>query len=283
VDVFAEEKYQGNQLLVFRQAGHLTQAEMQKMAKEINFSETTFIMSDEKNNGGYDVKIFTPDTEIPFAGHPSLGTAFILQKEVEKTAVDKILLNLGVGQIPVTFTKTQELWMRQNQPVFGPVIDRQVMAEILNLDPEDFDPSYPITAVSTGLPFIIVPLKSLETVKKCLINHPGFKSFIRQNFSANILVFCRETYREGNDLNVRVFCDDSGFPEDPATGSGNGCLAAYLLKYNYLGKSRIEYQVEQGYEIGRPSLLKIRAQLAAGEYEINVGGKVFLVAQGTWD
>jgi len=283
VDVFAEEKYQGNQLLVFREAACLTVSEMLKIAKEINFSETTFIMSDQKTNNGYDVKIFTPDVEIPFAGHPSLGTAFILHQEVEQGKSDRIILNLGVGQIPVTFTKNQELWMRQNQPSFGPEIAKEIMADILCIPPEDIDGTFPIEEVSTGLPFIIVPFKSLIDMKKCRVNHDMFKSFIKKNFSANILVFCPETYNQKNDLNVRVFCDDFGFPEDPATGSGNGCLAAYLLKHNYFGRKCIEYRVEQGYEIGRPSLLKVRARQEGENYEINVGGQVFLVARGIWE
>jgi len=283
VDVFAEAKYQGNQLAVFRNARPLSSCEMQKIAKEINFSETTFIMSDTKINNGYDVKIFTPDVEIPFAGHPTLGTAFILQKEIEQKSSERIILNLGVGQIPVTFTKDQELWMRQNQPAFGPRVNRETIADILCLDTEDFNPNFPIQEVSTGLPALIVPLKSLEGVMKCQVNHTCFKNFIKQYFSANILVFCPETYDQKNGLHVRVFCDDSGFPEDPATGSANGCLAGYLLEYNYFEKKRINYQVEQGYEIGRPSLLKVRATQDGNNFDINVGGKVFLVARGTWE
>lgn len=283
VDVFAEAKYQGNQLAVFRNAGLLTPSEMQKIAKEINFSETTFIMSDAKTNKGYDVKIFTPDGEIPFAGHPTLGTAFILQKEIEQKLSEHIILNLGVGQIPVTFTKNQELWMRQNQPSFGPQINPKTIADILYLNRSDIDPNFPVQEVSTGLPALIVPLKSLEGVKKCQVNHTRFKDFIKQFFSANILVFSPETYEQQNDLHVRVFCDDSGFPEDPATGSANGCLAGYLLEYNYFGKKRIQYQVKQGHEIGRPSLIKVRAYQDGDYFDINVGGKVFLVARGTWE
>ncbi|MEL7565056.1 MAG: PhzF family phenazine biosynthesis protein [Dehalobacterium sp.] len=283
VDVFAEAKYQGNQLAVFRNAGSLTSCEMQKIAKEINFSETTFIMSETKINNGYEVKIFTPDVEIPFAGHPTLGTAFILQQEIKQEPSPCIILNLGVGQIPVTFTKDQELWMRQNQPTFGPRVNPEIIADILTLNREDINPNFPVQEVSTGLPALIVPLKSLAGVRKCQVNHAGFKNFIKQYFSANILVFCPETYDQKNDLHVRVFCDDSGFPEDPATGSANGCLAGYLLEYNYFEKKRIQYQVEQGYEIGRPSLLKVKAAQEGNHFDINVGGKVFLVARGIWE
>lgn len=283
VDVFAEAKYQGNQLAVFRNCAHLSSREMQKIAKEINFSETTFIMSEEKINNGYPVRIFTPDLEIPFAGHPTLGTAYILQKEIEQNSSEQIILNLGVGQIPVTFPDHRELWMRQKPPVFGPLVNPQTITEILGLDPEDMDANFPIQEVSTGLSALIVPLKSLEAVKKCQVHHAKFKNFIRQFFSSNILVFTRETYHAENHFHVRVYCDDTGFPEDPATGSANGCLAGYLLKYDYFSKSHIVYRVEQGYEIGRQSLIKVKACRENNQFEINVGGKVFLVAKGTWE
>ena len=122
VDVFAEEKYSGNQLAVFRFAQELSEKEMQKIAQEMNFSETTFVLSEEKHDGGYDVRIFTPKTEVPFAGHPTLGTAYILQKEIVKTNVKEIVLNLKAGQIPVVFGNDKDysnaLWMRQLDPVF---------------------------------------------------------------------------------------------------------------------------------------------------------------------
>ncbi len=282
VDVFAEERYQGNQLAVFLNTAGLSKDEMQRMAKETNFAETTFILSDSKVNSGYDVKIFTPDFEVPFAGHPTLGTAFIIHKEIEKELTEKINLNLGVGQIPVTFEQTGDIWMKQNSPEFGRTLDIKTAAEILNIHTGDIDTNFPIQEVSTGLPSIIVPLNSLNAVRQCQINHSRYRSFLQEAFSANILVFCSETYKKENNINVRVFCEDSGFPEDAATGSANGNLAGYLLEYSYFKSSRVQYSVEQGYEIGRESLLKIKADKTNGRFDINVGGKVFLVAKGQW-
>ncbi len=282
VDVFAEEKYQGNQLAVFRNAGNLSAAQMQKIAKETNFAETAFILSDGKANGGYDVKIFTPDFEVPFAGHPTLGTAFVIHKEIENGTCQTMNLNLGVGQIPVTFEQNNAIWMKQNRPEFGRTLGRETVCEILGIDAASIATNFPIQEVSTGLPAIIVPLTSLNAVRQCRINHSSYFRFLHESFSANILVFCKETYSKENDLNVRVFCNDSGYPEDAATGSANGNLAGYLLKYDYFHKSQLQCRVEQGYEIGRRSLLKLRASKASDRFDINVGGRVSLVAKGEW-
>ena len=281
VDAFAEEKYQGNQLAVFRDAGGLSDAGMQRIARETNFAETAFILSDDTVDNGYTVKIFTPDFEVPFAGHPTLGTAYIIREEIEKGLSGTINLNLGVGQIPVA-SEGDDLWMKQKPPLFGRRVNAGALSEILGISVENIDPAFPVQEVSTGLPSVIVPLDSLKSVRQCRINHEKYKKFLEESFSANILVFSRETYKEENNINVRVFCEDSGFAEDAATGSANGNLAGYLLEYGYFVASRLEYRVEQGYEIGRKSLLKIRAAKAGGMFDINVGGKVFPVAKGEW-
>ncbi|MGD8505805.1 MAG: PhzF family phenazine biosynthesis protein [Candidatus Bathyarchaeota archaeon] len=284
VDVFAEEKYAGNQLAVVRDAKKLSDTEMQKIAKEMNYSETTFIISDEKRNDGYDVRIFTPEKELPFAGHPTLGTAYVIQCEIVKEPVKKIFLNLRVGQIPVTFSYRDEhadlLWMKQVPPTFGQTFDSEVLSNVLNLDAEEIDSRFPIQDVSTGVPDIIVPLKTLDAVKRARISKDEYFEFIKDIQAKGILIFCPETYHENNDLNVRFFADYYGVPEDPATGSANGCLAGYLVKHRYFGKNRINLRVEQGYEIGRPSLLLLKADDKAGKIEVYVGGKVVMVAKG---
>ncbi|MDO7907751.1 PhzF family phenazine biosynthesis protein [Paenibacillus sp. JX-17] len=282
VDVFAEERYQGNQLAVFRHAAGLTPEDMQRIAKETNFAETTFIISGESVHGGYDVRIFTPDTEVPFAGHPTLGTAYILRREYGHEQTDQLLLNLKVGQIPVTFEAGGEIWMQQKPPQFGRTVDRETICGILNLQPEDMADGYPIQEVSTGLPSLIVPLTSLAAVRKCRIHPEKYSWFLKEQFGANILVFSTETYNKANDLNVRVFCDDSGYPEDAATGSANGNLAGYLLKHHFLNRQRLAYRVEQGYEMQRKSLILVRASGDGAGMDIRVGGQVFPVARGEW-
>ncbi len=284
VDVFAEEKYAGNQLGVFRRAKELTDIQMQKIAKEMNYSETTFILTDEEREGGFDVRIFTPDEELPFAGHPTLGTAFVIQQEILKEPVEKLKLNLGVGQIPVTFQYKEGLpdilWMKQKPPVFGEIIDREVMSRCLSLDADALDDRFPVQEVSTGIPFFIVPLKNLEYIKKAKVDFKNFFSLVENTKGKAPLIFCPESYHEGNDLNVRVFVDYYGIPEDPATGSANGCLAGYLAKYRYFGENQIEIRVEQGYEIGRPSLLYLKAEEKEEAIDVFVGGKSVMVAKG---
>ena len=286
VDVFAESKYAGNQLAVFCGAGvaELSEAQMLLIAREINYSETTFIRSPDPRDGGYDVRIFTPKKELPFAGHPTLGTAFVLQQEIIREKVDRVILNLAVGQIPVTFNYHNEsadiLWMRQNQPSFGQVLSAASLANVLNLEPYEIDPNFPIQEVSTGVPFIIVPLKTLASLKKAQVNLDKYFELVDTREAKEILIFCPETYSDLNDLSVRVFAHSLGIPEDPATGSANGCLAGYLVKYAYYGPAKIDVRVEQGYEIDRPSLLLLQAAQNEEEIAVLVGGKVVMVAKG---
>jgi trans-2,3-dihydro-3-hydroxyanthranilate isomerase len=284
VDVFAEKKYAGNQLAVFRDGPNLPEELLPLLAKEMNYSETTFIMNEEERDGGYDVRIFTPAEEIPFAGHPTLGTAFIIQQEIINEPVEKVCLNLGVGQIPVTFTykkdKPDILWMKQKPAQFGRKHTAKKLAEVLSLSEKDIDTRFPIQEVSTGLPFIIAPLKNLKAIKKASVVKEKLFALVKDLESKALLVFCPEAYSKENSLNVRVFVDYYGIPEDPATGSANGCLAGYLAKHKYFGESKIDIRVEQGYEIQRPSILYLRSEDKGSEVDVFVGGKVEMVAVG---
>ena len=284
LDVFAEEKYAGNQLAVVRDAAAISDSQMLRITREMNYSETTFILSEEPRQGGYDVRIFTPGAEVPFAGHPTLGTAFVIQREIMKEPAETVILNLKIGQIPVTSDSSGKdkdiLWMKQMDPTFGRTIEPGPMSRVLGLDESEIDDRFVIQEVSTGLPFIIVPLKGLDAVKQAKVNRDECFKLIEDKQAKMILIFCPETYNQGNDLNVRVFCDYVGISEDPATGSGNGCLAGYLVKNRYFGNDRIDIRVEQGYEISRPSLLYLRAENKQGKIDVSVGGKVILVAKG---
>ena len=296
LDVFAEKKYAGNQLAVFRNPAGISSREMQQIARETNFSETTFILSDKPHppgpesptpdprSPGFDVRIFTPNEEVPFAGHPTLGTAWLIQQEVIARPVESVTLNLKVGQISVAFTyadgKPDVLWMQQKEPSFGPVFERARIARVLSIDQTDIDSRLPIQEVSTGLPFIIVPLLRLAAVKKARIDRDRYFELVKTTQAKGILLFCPEPYDKENDLNARMFADWYGVPEDPATGSANGCLAAWLTKYRYFGTSTINIRVEQGCEINRPSLLLLRTETFRRVIQVHVGGRVRLVARG---
>ncbi len=270
VDVFALRKYTGNQLAVFRDVSKLSEKEMQEIAKEMNYSETTFITSEDD----FEVRIFTPEKEVPFAGHPVLGTAFVIMEEILKEA-EEVELKLKIGKIRV-WKERDVLWMRQSSPKFGKVFSPQEISKVLGIGEEEIDEKFPIQEVSTGLPFIIVPLKSLESLRKIRVNADELYKIVKDCEAKAILAFSPETRSEDNDLSARVFAHYYGVPEDPATGSANGCLAAYLSKYEYFGSDEVNIKVEQGYEVGRPSLLFLRAK---GE-KVEVGGKVIMIAKG---
>lgn len=284
VDVFAEHKYAGNQLAVVFGADELTTEQMHAIAREMNYSETTFLTAERERDGGYDVRIFTPGGEVPFAGHPTLGTAWVIRRELAGEGTRRIVLNLKLGQIPVTFERqgdgTELLWMEQAQPSFGPSVDVREVAAVLNLPPEAFDTRFPIQEVSTGLPFLIVPLRGLDAVKQAYVDGPRYAELIRDREAKCLFFFSAEVYEPANQINARMFGDYYGVPEDPATGSANGCLAAWLVRHRYFGRAEIDVRVEQGYEIARPSLLRLKAREAEGKFEILVGGRVFLTAQG---
>lgn len=281
--MFAEQKYSGNQLAVITNIGKITDSEMQKIANEMHFSETAFIQSDKQDNGGYNVRIFTPKMEVPFAGHPTLGTAFIIKQTLADKNTQEIILNLKVGQIPVTFRARidgkQTLWMKQIPAQFGKTYQKNNVQALLGIDETDIDDKYPVEEVSTGLPFIIIPLNNLKAMKKARINQNVLPQIIEET-NAGILIFNPQTYDKKNKLNVRVFVDAYGIPEDPATGSANGCLAAYLSKHEYFGTKNIDITVEQGFEINRPSILNLKTENNGKNIEIFVGGKVLLIAKG---
>lgn len=281
-DVFGESRYSGNQLATFLNAGVYSDEEMQQIAREINFSETTFILSDQKTKGGYDVRIFTPTSEIDFGGHPTLGTAYVINTHVASQRSNEIKLNLNVGQVPVHFSDNDILWMNHIQPQFGEVLEPKQVAQVLSLAEKDLDTRWPIEEVSTGLHHIIIPVRSLEALKRIRIDTVRYYELVNKMWAKVILAFCPTGYSEQQDLGVRVFPVALGIHEDPATGSGNGCLAAYLLRHHYFKTTKIETCTGQGYEIGRPSTLYLRGARRDESYDISVGGCVIPIAEGLW-
>ncbi len=280
-DVFGKSKYSGNQLATLINCGFLSDDEMQQITREINFSETTFVLSDKMVNGGYDVRIFTPGAEVDFAGHPTLGTAYIIHHFVTREKTEKVILNLKIGQITVNIMD-DILWMKQIEPGFGNTPDKNNMAELLSIGLEDVDERFPVQEVSTGLPFTIIPLKNMNALKKCKVNPSLYKEFCEKSEAKAILAFSPEAYEKGQDISVRVFVDYLGIPEDPATGSGNGCLAGYLAKHKYFGTSSVDVVSGQGYELGRPSEIYLNAE-GDDHIHIRVGGTVIKIAEGEWE
>lgn len=280
VDCFAEEKYQGNELLVVLVDRPVSDEEQQKIAREINFSETTFILSGKQENGGYDVRIWTPNVgEVPFAGHPTLGTAYVIHHCVEHGIGDTVTLNLKVGPIPVAVTQTG-LTMFQNPPVFGELVEKSEVAEVFGLNTGDIAEDYPVQWVSTGLEAVIVPLKSREALQRIKMDRALFEQYVArhpENY-CNHLFFV--DLGEGR-FAARCMMED--FVEDPATGSANGDLAGYLLQHGYFGSDDISYTVTQGEDMGRTSVLHVHAAKKGSSWAIEVGGNCYIVASGDWD
>ena len=176
-DVFTNKKYGGNPLATFVDCESLSDQEMQKIAKEINFSETTFITSRQPQDGGYDVRIFTPNAEVEFAGHPTLGTAYIIREKLRLTTASEVILNLRVGKIPVTFSETSantsQLWMKQMPPKFGKKFESAILARVLGIAASEIDLHSPIEEVSTGFPTLVVPLLNLAAIKQAKFKAPN--------------------------------------------------------------------------------------------------------------
>lgn len=281
-DVFATNRYTGNQLATFLDAGSLSTREMQRIAIEMNFSETTFVLSNEPSSDGFDVRIFTPAEEVDFAGHPTLGTAFVIRRYLIQSKVPRITLNLKVGQIPVDFSEFHDgdIWMEQHSPEFGEALECGAVAEVLSLPEEAFDTRYPIQEVSTGLPFCIVPVVSMTHLKQIRVNWERYHLLLAHTRAKGLLVFAPGGYTEEQRYGVRVFVPLLGIPEDAATGSGNGCLAGYLLHHR-IETDQVDTVIGQGYEIGRPSRICVRADRHDGEIAVRVGGRVRAVSEGT--
>lgn len=275
LDVFTTEKYSGNPLAVFLCDESLSSEEMQKIAFEIHFSESVFIIGRKQKNGGYNVRIFTPDTEVPFAGHPSLGAGYVISKVFEERR--EVKLNLEAGQLLVEVNDTYGSFTQRHID-FGKIFEPNMILSVLELDNKDIDEDYPIQFISSGLPALAIPLKSINALGKCKTNNDKFDELIWKHGKVNLLPFTRTH----NGVQTRCFMDDPGHLEDPATGSANAALSGYLLRYNYFGcKDSIEYMVRQGVEMGRESRMYINASYNGG-FCVCIGGSIVKIADGEW-
>ena len=295
VDVFAREKYAGNQLAVFVDLEQkLSSEQMLQMTREINFAESTFVRTIEVD-GSFGVRIFTTEYEVPFAGHPTLGTAYILAKHFKNEPSKEVTLRLKKGDIPVTINTPQELsesrfTMQQVQPEFGPKFDAKTVSKAFDIPLDSFDESMPIQDVNTGLPYLIIFLKDLESIRNLklspesveqfLVEEKLFKSNNPRRLTTNLFFVTRETVEEENSYHTRMMVlEDEAIWEDAATGSANGCFLAYLLKHDNSSQSAI---VEQGFEMGRKSILHLDGEFKDNEYILKVGGQVVPVSEGMW-
>ena len=285
VDVFAESAYSGNPLAVFFCERALPAEMMQRIANEIHFSESVFVLSSQEEDEGWPVRIFTPLHEVAFAGHPSLGAAYIISRTLFDRPVSTVKLRAKAGLIPVYLSPERNgpLWMDQIPPLFGETLPASELAPVLGLPVEAIDGRYPVQEVSTGLPHILVPLVSLEALKEAKIDRERYFRLVEKTWAKPILVFSLQGRDSTHQVSVRMFADYLGVPEDPATGSGNGCLAGYLVKHRVLGAQEVSLVSGQGHEIGRPSHLFLEGRdQEGGALSVRVGGRVVDTASGEW-
>jgi trans-2,3-dihydro-3-hydroxyanthranilate isomerase len=291
VDVFAENTLEGNALAVFCDARGLSTREMQALARETNLSETTFIIPrapEIERERGVQVRIFLTTEEVPFAGHPTLGTAsWLYWNHPILRGAEQITLDLGVGPIPVRFTPAQPGeqgvfgTMQQNDPTFGEIRnsreDREAVAAALNLSAEDLDPDIPAQIVSTGMAFCIVPLRSLEVAGRLRISPQSARQHLDRIGAKFFHCITRAHANSGADWHARMQFDTG---EDPATGSASGCTIAYLVRHG-LAHSGQPIIIEQGIEISRPSRIHVSATIENNVVtKVFVGGRTIPVASG---
>jgi trans-2,3-dihydro-3-hydroxyanthranilate isomerase len=272
VDVFAEQRLAGNQLAVVL-SDRLPDALMQALALEMGFSETTFVGA-RADDGAWPVRIFTPRTELPFAGHPTLGSAAVIRAQRDPGA-EKLVLRLGAGDVPVAFDADGVAWMEPPAPRLGAQHAREPVARLLSLDPAELDPAFPVQQVTAGIAFTLVPLRSLEAARRVRYRLDLADELAAHGIVSDVFLFTRETEDPACHVHARMLAPAHGVPEDPATGSANTCFAGYVVAHRYLPAEIDEIRVEQGLEIGRPSLLRLRPRPT-----LRVGGRVLAVARG---
>lgn len=285
VDVFAEQPLHGNALAIFTDARGMSTDEMHAIARETNLCETTFILPRDphvERELGVQVRIFTVKEELEFAGHPTLGTASWLHlNHPILRGADKITLDLRVGPIPVTFTEKDGPGvygtMRQNDPSFGSIHRRSTVATAIGLTPEDLDPDLPIQTVSTGMPFCIVPLRSLEVASRLAIPQPLAQAYLARSDAKFFHCITRASSASAADWHARMQFYNG---EDAATGSASGCAIAYLVQHG-LAPSGQPVVLEQGIEMLRPSRIHVQATSDNGKIvNVLVGGRTIPIATG---
>lgn len=288
LDVFAERPLEGNALAVFTDARGLSSEQMQSLARETNLSETTFILPRDpaiEREQGVQVRIFTTQEELLFAGHPTLGTAsWLYWNHPILKGTEQITLDLRVGRIPVRFTPPQPGeqgvygTMQQKDPTFGSVHeDRAAVASALGLSLDDLDPNLPIQTVSTGMAFCIVPLRSLEVAARLSISPQTAQKYLSSSDAKFFHCITPAASHSGADWHARMQFYNG---EDPATGSASGCAISYLVRHG-LAASRQPIVIEQGIEMRRPSRIYVQAALEdATVSEVFVGGRTIPVASG---
>lgn len=279
VDVFSEKKYAGNQLAVFLDAENLSDDKMQTIAREINFAESTFITKLSPDTNAAEIRIFTPEYEMKFAGHPIIGTSWVLMNKIFENQPQNIALTVPIGEIPVN-QSGDLVWLQAAQPQFLDTFLAEDFVSFSNLKSTDFDDKFSIQEVTTGSAFVIVPLQNKKALENLILDQGKMKEWLLANCKTNhraLYFYCLEDGK----LSSRMLCiEDNQLKEDAATGSASTCLQAFLLKYY---SPEIEIVNHQGDFINRPSQIYFKGKLSENHFDIRIGGKTQFVAKGEWE
>ena len=291
-DVFTEKQFGGNQLAVFTDGSGLDSATMQNLAREMNYSETTFLLPPE-NGGDFRVRIFTPGQELPFAGHPLVGSAFVIIAERLKEWTDPVTLlglETGVGRIGVEVGieggKPGRTTMTQPLPVVrGEYSNKSALAKALSLEAGQIERTgLPVETIFNGIAVLIVPVESKAAIEGIRVDAGALERISNEVGASTVLVFTRQTLLAASTVHCRVFAPAAGVAEDAATGSANGPLGSYLVRHKLVeAASTTRIVSEQGYEMKRPSLLYIDVDVDGATSEITavrVGGGVVISGRG---
>ena len=290
LDVFTDRQFGGNQLAVFPDPPPDLPTElMQQIAKELNLSETTFVLPPSESDSDFRLRIFTPAAELPMAGHPTVGSAYMLARLGALGRIENaktIVFEEGVGPIATTIHADEQgdpvdVWMHQPIPQFLDIIeDRSTIADILSVSAADMRHDAPIQVLSSGEPFLFVVLNSLDAARRIRLRLDKWADALAGTDAENIFVTTTETVYDSSTVHSRMFAPALGIQEDPATGAASGPLGAYLLRYDLVQNG--ELVSEQGFEIGRPSFIRIRVRQTGSAFsEVSVGGRCAYVGFGT--
>ncbi len=290
-DVFTAERFGGNQLAVFPDARGIPDELMLPITREFNYSETTFVLPARDAANTRHVRIFTPGGEVPFAGHPTVGTAHVLASigEISLTGdLTKIVFEEGVGPVPVSIRSRGgvpefcQLSVAKLPEIGPPPPDAAALAAVLGLGAEDLlGGKWQPQALSCGLPFLFVPVRDLGAVARSRVKIDLWEETLAGTWAPEIFVFAHGGERAGSDFHARMFAPGVSVPEDPATGSANAALAGYLAARSERRDGMLRWRVEQGFEMGRPSIVEVEADVVAGEVTgVRVGGGTVVVCEG---
>jgi trans-2,3-dihydro-3-hydroxyanthranilate isomerase len=279
VDVFAEKKYAGNQLAVFLDAENLSDTAMQTIAREINFAESTFITKLSPENNAAEIRIFTPEYEMKFAGHPIIGTSWVLMNKIFGNQPRNITLSVPIGEIPVN-QSGDLVWLQAAQPQFLDTFLAEDFLSFSNLKSTDFDDKFPIQEVTTGSAFVIVPLQNEKALENLILDQRKMNEWLRAHCKTGHRALYFYCFEDGKLISRMLCIEDNQLKEDAATGSASTCLQAFLMKYH---SPEIEIINHQGDFINRPSQIYFKGKLSENHFDIKIGGKTQFVAKGEWE